>query len=196
MTRYFQLLLLALAATLSACASKPVSETGSTETPATTTEAATDDERLAPPVQIPAASARRVVLTMTGPANVTGSSDWEEFKREWRETFADHAREANIEYSFVDTPPAAGSQDGTLLTVNVADYRNMGVGTRLMLGIFAGNAYIDALMRYTDLRTGAAFGEQQYNTSSSAMAGIFARVTPQQVDQIATNVFLDFKAAN
>jgi len=196
MLRYFQLLLLSLAALLSACATQPAGAPSSNDsTPSTASEAA-EDERMAPPVQIPAASAKRMVLTMTGPANVTGSSDWEEFKREWRETFSDHAREAGIDYSFVDTPPAAGSQDGTLLTVTVADYRNMGVGRRMLLGALAGNAYIDARISYTDLRAGTAFGEQQYNTSSTAWAGVFSRVTPQQVDQIATSVLLDFKAAH
>lgn len=34
-----------------------------------------------------------------------------------------------------------------------------------------------------------------YKTTSSAAGGIFAKMTPQQVDKIATNVFIDFKAA-
>ena len=65
-----------------------------------------------------------------------------------------------------------------------------------MLGIMTGNAYINAQIKFSNLRDGAAFGEQQYNTTSSASGGVFSKVTPQQVDTIAGQVFKDFKAAN
>ena len=64
-----------------------------------------------------------------------------------------------------------------------------------MFGIMTGNAYIDAKIRFSNLRDGALFGEQQYNTTSSAASGVFAKVTPQQVDAIGTEVFRDLKAA-
>jgi hypothetical protein len=64
-----------------------------------------------------------------------------------------------------------------------------------MFGIMTGNAFIDARIRYASLRDGTTFGEQQYNTSSSAGGGVFSKVTPQQVNAIAGNVFLDLKAA-
>jgi hypothetical protein len=58
-----------------------------------------------------------------------------------------------------------------------------------------GNAFIDARIRFASLRDGTTFGEQQYNTTSSAGGGVFAKVTPQQVDTIASNVFMDLKAS-
>lgn len=179
-------LVLATAALLSACASKPGSTPASGETAAAA--------RIAPAVTVPAAASRRLVLTMTGPDTVVQSKDWPDFKREWKETFAEHAKEAGIAFTFADTPPAPG-QDGTLLTVNVADYRIVGIGARIMFGIMTGNAFIDAKARFTSLRDGTLYGEQQYNTTSSASGGVFSKVTPQQVDQIAANVFMDLKAA-
>lgn len=132
---------------------------------------------------------------MTGPKQVTEAKDWADFKREWRDTFAEHAKEAGIAFTFVegDLPPQG--QDGTVLFVNVADYRMIGIGTRIMFGIMTGNAFIDARIRFANLSDGATLGEQQYNTSSSAASGIFAKVTPQQVDAIATEVFRDLRAA-
>jgi hypothetical protein len=179
-------LTMALAATLvlAGCATAPSDKTA---TPAPV--------RLAPPVSIPSASARKVVLAMTGPKHVVEARDWAEFKREWRETFADHAREAGIAFSFADSEPQRASEDGTLLQVTVADYRIVGIGARIMFGIMTGNAFIDARIRYASLRDGTPFGEQQYNTSSSAGGGVFSKVTPQQVNEIAGNVFLDLKAA-
>ena len=54
-----------------------------------------------------------------------------------------------------------------------------------------GNAFIEAKVKALSLRDGKAFGEQLYSTSSSAWSGVFAKVTPQQVDSIATNIFRD-----
>ena len=148
-----------------------------------------------PPVRIPAASARKVVLYMTGPKNVVEAKDWTSFKREWRDTFSEHAKAAGVEFSFADgdTPPRG--ENGTLLHVTVADYRMVGIGARIFLGIMTGNAYIDARVRFAELRDGSTFGEQQHNTSSSAWSGVFAKVTPQQVDALATDIFRDIKAA-
>jgi hypothetical protein len=186
-------LTMALAATLvlAGCATAPTDKTD-TPPPAQATPA---PARIAPPVSIPSAAARKVVLTMTGPKHVVEARDWADFKREWRETFADHAKEAGIAFSFSDSEPQRGSEDGTLLQVTVADYRIVGIGARIMFGIMTGNAFIDARIRYASLRDGTTFGEQQYNTTSSAGGGVFSKVTPQQVNQIAGNVFLDLKAA-
>jgi hypothetical protein len=183
----------ALACTLmlAGCATAPTDKTG-TPPPAA---AAPAPVRIAPPVSIPSVSARKVVLAMTGPKHVVEAGDWAGFKREWRETFADHARAAGIAFSFADSEPQPGSEDGTLLQVTVADYRIVGIGSRIMFGIMTGNAFINARIRYASLRDGTPFGEQQYNTSSSAGGGVFSKVTPQQVDAIAGNVFLDLKAA-
>ncbi len=132
-------------------------------------------------------------MTMTGSKQVVEAKDWADFKREWRETFSEHAKAAGIDFSFVEGELQPQGQDGTMLLVNVADYRLVGIGARIMFGIMTGNAYIDAKIRFVSLRDGVAFGEQQFNTSSSAASGIFAKVTPQQVDLIATEVFRDLK---
>jgi hypothetical protein len=50
------------------------------------------------------------------------------------------------------------------------------------------NAYIDAKATYSSLNDGKDFGERPYNTTSTAWAGVFAKMTPQQVDAIATKV--------
>jgi hypothetical protein len=132
---------------------------------------------------------------MNGPKNVVESKDWPEMKREWRETFAEHAKGAGLAYAFADAAPLPSAEEGTLLLVTVADYRIVGIGMRILFGVMTGNAFIDAQVVYANLRDGSKFGEQQYNTSSSAWGGIFAKVTPQQVDQIATSVFAELKAA-
>ena len=99
-----------------------------------------------------------------------------------------------MSYSFADVEPKPTGEDGTILMVDVADYRLVGIGARIFFGVMTGNAYIYAMIRFTSLRDGSPFGEQQYSTTSSAWGGIFSKVTPQQVDSIASNVFMDFTA--
>ena len=176
---------------LGGCATKGPDSQNSTATAKPAESAA----RTTSPVIVPTASAKKVVMSMTGPKNVVEAKDWTEFKREWRETFADYAKAAGIEFGFVDGEAKPQALDGTILQVNVADYRIVGIGARLFFGVMTGNAFIDAKIKFINLRDGATFGEQQHNTSSSAWSGIFAKVTPQQVDTIGAEVFRDLKPA-
>jgi len=189
MTRLLFASLLAVSLVITGCASSP-KKTDNTQ--------AADLEnayRIAPAVPVPATAKRKVVLALTGSKDITESKDWGEFKREWRETFAEHASEAAIAYTFSDAAPKPTGEDGTIITVDVSDYRIVGIGARIFFGVMTGNAFIDAKVRFSSLRDGIAFGEQQYNTSSSAWGGIFAKMTPQQVDSIAYNIFLDLSGA-
>ena len=156
------------AALLAGCASSPSGPTSGA------TPAAKEQARLAAPVAVPATARRKVILAMTGPKNVVEAKDWPEFKREWRETFAEHAKQSGIAFSFVDTEPKPTGEDGTILYVDVADYRIVGIGAKIFFGVMTGNAYIEAKVRYTSLRDGAVFGEQPYSTSSSAWRAVSA----------------------
>jgi hypothetical protein len=133
------------------------------------------------------------MLNMTGPKTVTEAKDWVSFKEEWRATFADHAKERGIAFEMQEGDAKPLGEPGTLLNVYINDYRQVGIGACIFLGIMTGNAYIDAKVGFADLSVGSRFGEQAYNTSSSAWAGVFGKMTPQQVDAIATEIFGSIK---
>jgi uncharacterized protein YceK len=175
---------------VSQAANSTASTTAST---APSTSASTEPRQQ--PVAIPAVSAKKLVLSMTGPKTVTEAKDWSSFKEEWRATFADHAKDAGIAFSFQDGAARPAGETGTHLAVHVDDYRMVGIGARVFFGAMSGTAYIDAKAAYHDLKTGNAFGRQSYNTSSSGWQGVFGKATPQQVDAIATEVFRELKAA-
>jgi len=145
------------------------------------------------PLNLPAVSAKRVVLNMTGPDAVTQSKDWAAFKEEWRATFADHAKAKGIAFDMQQGDARTAGEAGTLLNVYVNDYRMVGIGANILFGAMAGNAFINAKVSFVNLNGGAAFGDRAYNTSSSAWSGVFAKMTPQQVDAIATQVFAEIK---
>jgi hypothetical protein len=174
-------------AVLGGCATKVEKGVPSSSASATTPQAP------AQPVTVPAASAKRVVLAMSGPKNVTEARDWASFKDEWSATFADHAKEAGIAFSMQVDGARPVPADGTLLSVFVNDYRMVGIGSRIFFGAMTGNAYIDAKVQFSNLNTGEAFGTQTYNTTSSAWQGVFGKMTPQQVDAIAAEVFSEIK---
>lgn len=157
--------------------------------------AADTTEAPLPPLSLRSASAKRLVLNMTGPAAVTQAKDWTSFQEEWRATFADHAKAAGVAFEVQKGDAHSISEAGTLLQVYVNDYHMVGIGTRIFFGVMTGNAYIDAKASYSNLNDGKAFGERVYNTSSSAWGGVFAKMTPQQVDLIASKVFAELGAA-
>ena len=147
------------------------------------------------PLTTPSASAKRLVLNMTGPAVVTQAKDWPAFQEEWRATFSDHAKEAGVAFDVQKGEARSTGETGTLLQVYVNDYRMVGIGSRVFFGVMTGNAYIDAKASYTDLNDGKEFGERTYSTTSSAWGGVFAKMTPQQVDAIASKVFGELATA-
>lgn len=144
-------------------------------------------------VHIPESASKRLVLNMTGSKVSVESKDWASFKDEWRAIFQEQTKAAGIQFEWQDGAPRPMAQNGTLLVVNVNDYRFVGVGARVMFGIMTGNAYIDAQLHFKDLNDGKAFGEQAYNTSSSAKQGIFSPVTPKQIYAIADEVITEMK---
>jgi hypothetical protein len=148
-----------------------------------------------PPLTMPSASTKRLILNMTGPAAVTQAKDWPAFQEEWRATFAEHAKEAGVAFDVQKGEAHSIGESGTLLQVYVNDYHMVGIGSRIFFGVMTGNAYIDAKASYSDLNDGNVFGERLYNTTSSAWGGIFAKMTPQQVDVIASKVFAELGAA-
>lgn len=142
---------------------------------------------------IPAESAKRIVLVMSGTPAVRQSQDWEPFKGEWRAAFAAEAAAAGIAFSSQDGDAKPSGEAGTLLAVNVNDYRYLSTGARYGLGVFSGNAFVDAKVRFIDLRSGRLFGEQSVNTSSSAWQGIFSAMTSKQVEAIAKDIVGEIK---
>lgn len=157
--------------------------------------AAASDAAPLPPLTMPAASAKRLTLNMTGPAAVTQAKDWSAFQEEWRATFAEHAKQAGVAFDVQKGDAHSIGESGTLLQVYVNDYHMVGIGSRIFFGVMTGNAYIDAKAGYSDLNDGTVFGERLYNTTSSAWGGVFAKMTPQQVDVIASKVFAELGTA-
>ena len=174
------------------CATKAPAPDALTSKDTTVTE--TSPVAATSPMGIPPSSTKRLVLHMTGPDFVTKAKDWPAFQEEWRATLSDYAKQAavQLEVQKDDVPPTG--EPGTLVTVYVNDYRMVGIGSRIFFGVMTGNAYIDAKATFSGTSDGMVYGERPYNTSSTAWAGVFAKMTPQQVDAIASQIFAELGA--
>jgi hypothetical protein len=144
-------------------------------------------------IRVPAESAKKIVLSVSGPATVTGSADWAPFRGELRNAFANEAEASGIAFTMADATAKPTGEAGTLLAMEVNDYRYLSTGARYGLGIMTGNAYVNAKVRYLDLKTGRLYGEQSVNTSSSAWQGVFSAMTDKQLQAIARDVVGDIR---
>ena len=144
-------------------------------------------------VAVPLQSKARLVLNVAGAPQAAQSKDWPAFRAEWQTAFQAAAEAAGVAFVWQDGPVKPLGQAGTLLAVDVADYRYLSTGARYGLGIASGNAYVNARLRYLSLADGRLFGEQSVNTSSSAWEGIFSATTDKQIQAIARDVMRDFQ---
>lgn len=139
-------------------------------------------------IKVPAESSKMLVLNLQLDAKHPKDAGWQSFRKEWIDIFEEQAKAKGVKFSVQDGDAKPTGEAGTLLAVQVDDYKHVTVGQRMMLGIMTGNAYINAKASFRDLSTGTTYGERHYNTSSSAGQGVFAPVTPKQLYAISEDV--------
>lgn len=142
----------------------------------------------AAPVKIGANATKSIVLSMTGGKDATDSKDWEPFKGLWREALKEEATAAGATFAAQEGEPKPTGEAGTLLAVNVTDFRYLSTGARVAFGIMTGNAFVDANVSFRDLSTGEVWGERHYDTTSSTWQGVFSPMTDKQVHAICKEI--------
>ncbi len=129
-----------------------------------------------------------VVLNLTGSDVTTSAKDWAGFKSVWNDECSGEFHDAEAQFSMQSGVPQPTGSAGTLVVVNVVDYRYVSVGARVMLGVMTGNAFVNAQAEYRDLKTGDTWGTKTYDTKSSAWNGVFAAMTTKQVRAICHEI--------
>ena len=140
------------------------------------------------PVSVGAAAGKSIVLNMTGSTVATTAEDWNDFKGLWREACRKDAAAAGAVFSMQEGEPKPTGDSGTLVVVDVADYRYISTGARIMLGVMTGNAYINARVTFRDLKSGDVRTSATYDTKSSAWGGVFAAMTTKQVSAMCHEI--------
>ena len=153
----------------------------------------TDPANSSSSINVPAESNKQVVLSLQLDPRHPQDAGWKSFKQEWIDIVQERAVAQGFKFATQDGDPKPTGEMGTLMVVRVNDYRHVGIGSRIMFGIMTGNAFIDAKIEFRDLKAGALYGERAYNTSSSAVHGVFAAVTPKQIYAIADETLAEIK---
>ncbi|QJQ06100.1 DUF4410 domain-containing protein [Undibacterium piscinae] len=139
-------------------------------------------------LQIPAASAQKIVMIVKGSPAVSATSDWQAFREEWRAGMSAAALSKGLAFSLYEGDALPASETGTLIGVKINDYRYVSQGGRIFLGIMTGNAFLDADVEFIDLQSRRIVGTRKYNTTSSAWEGIFFAVTDKQVQLVSNEI--------
>jgi len=140
------------------------------------------------PVRVGSHANSAIVLSITGSKTATESSDWEQFKGIWRQALKDEASSISATFDTQEGDPKAKGMPGTLLVVDVADFRLISAGARYGLGVMTGNAFVSARVTFRDLASGDVWGDRPYDTKSTAWQGVFSAMTEKQVRAICRDI--------
>jgi hypothetical protein len=143
------------------------------------------------PTPASAAPGRPVVLNITGSTVAITAKDWNDFKALWPERCTHEASAAGVALSVQQGHPAPTGTHGTLVVIDVADYRYVSTGARIAFGVMTGNAYINANVTFRDLKSGDVLANKTYDTTSSAWGSIFSGMTTKQVTAMCREIFAD-----
>ncbi len=140
------------------------------------------------PIKVGAEATKAIVLNMTGSKDSVESKDWEPFKGIWREAMKEEADAVGASFTAQEGAPQPSGAPGTLLAINITDFRYISTGARYGFGVMTGNAFVNADVSYRDLKTGEAWGERHYDTSSTAWQGVFSAMTDKQVHALCKEI--------
>lgn len=145
---------------------------------------------------IPGESRSNLVVAFDGNSKVEANPQWGMIKTSWRNALLSEASSAGYSITERPTPVQPENTPGTIIQIDVSNFRYMTPGMRYGLGIMAGNAWVDADVTYRDLQTGETIGVRKYNTSSSAWEGVFSAMTEEQLQALAKEIVAEIKTAN
>lgn len=139
-------------------------------------------------MQLPATSAKKIVMTVGGSPTVTATTDWKIFLEQWRVGMTTATASKGLGFTFHDADAVPAPEAGVLIGVKINDYRYVSQGARIGLGVMTGNAFLDADVEFTDLQTRRLVGTRKYHTTSSAWDGVFAAMTDKQVLAVSNEI--------
>jgi hypothetical protein len=171
MKRFFQLVLMSLVLVLAGCAASV--QRGETASAA---------------MQVPPAAAKKVVFSVVGSSEMMAANGWGELVQEWQNCMAWAADNAKIAHSFQAGSARPPAEPATWVQIKVNDFRFVSTAKRWGMGVFTGNAFIDADVSFTDLQADRELGVRKYASSSSFLHGVFAAMTERQLEAISTEI--------
>ena len=142
-------------------------------------------------VKVNTESAKALVLNISGSTESVSAPEWESFKRVWNDACGQEAASIGAAFSIQTGETKWTGQPGTIVAVDILDYRYITAAMRYAVGGMSGNAYIDARVNFLDLGSGLSLGTHAYNTSSVYWQSVFSAVTVKQVRAICHEIIVE-----
>lgn len=142
---------------------------------------------------VSAAASKTIVLELTGSETMTSSADWPAFLEEWQTSMTEATAATGGDVTFLQGANPLPTDTGTLVRVTVNDFRYMSQVKRYMLGVLAGNAYMDLTVDFFELPSKQLLGSRKFNTSTSGSQGIFSAATPKQVQAVSAEIVREIR---
>ncbi|MEA3192336.1 MAG: hypothetical protein QOD26_669 [Betaproteobacteria bacterium] len=138
-----------------------------------------------------------LVMSVWGSAGVRRGRAWTALVAEWEKQAPDAVQAVGARLLTVqEREPIATGQPGTLVGVTINSFRFVSPGRRYGPGggLMAGNAHLNVSVRFFDLMTGNALGdERSYSESSRAIEGVFAETSNVQVRNMVNRIMSDWR---
>jgi hypothetical protein len=141
-----------------------------------------------PPLSVNAAAAKSVVMQVQAAPGMPVAGSWDTLKSDWRDGIAIAAGRSGMRVSWAEGENSYGTDPAVLVIVKIRNYKYMTPESRIGMGIFAGNAYVNAEVEFYELPAKKLIGTRIYGTTTSAAEGILSATTRQQVLAMSTEV--------
>lgn len=140
------------------------------------------------------ASAKKDIIFQVKPARgMPGAGNWDALKNDWRYGMALAADKASMHLTWQDGDAIQNEAPGVFVVVNVRNFQYMEPESRLLGGVLAGNAYLNAEIEFYELPMKRLLGTRVYGTSTSAMEGIFSATTKEQIKAMSTEIVKEIR---
>ncbi|WP_434515513.1 hypothetical protein AB6Q56_01910 [Dechloromonas sp. ARDL1] len=138
----------------------------------------------------------KVVFLIDGNDSVKSGKHWELFLEDWNSSMTAATAEANIGFMKIGSEEKIPSEVATLVRVTVNDYRYMAQWARYLVGVMAGNAFMDVTVEFLELPSHKQRGTRSYKTSTSGGQGIFSAASPKQIEAVSVEIVSEIKGAS
>ncbi len=129
-----------------------------------------------------------LAVVVTGSEEILATSNWQRLDAEWRRALSAAARNAGLQFLYLETPAEEQPQGTVLAQITVNDYRYVSPGARFAVGIMTGNAHIDTSVAFYEFPGPRTIGTRSYSTSSSALQGVMSPMIDRQLDAISAEI--------
>jgi hypothetical protein len=135
-----------------------------------------------------AIASKFVIMQVQAAPGMPLAGSWEQLLVDWRDGVAIAAGHSGKRVFWQEGQRSDYTDPAVMIIVKIRNYQYMTPESRIGMGIFAGNAYVNAEVDFYELPSKKLLGTKIYGTSTSAAEGILSATTRKQVIAMSSEV--------